>query len=366
MVLTRLIRALVLLLCSASMVAHAAGDKVYTLKFATLMPADTSWMQALEAWAQQVEQESKGRLKFKIFSGGVMGDEPDVIRKMRSRQLHGGAFSGYGIGHMYSPARVLEVPFLFQNVNESDYVRNRMMPSIEQGFHDQGYELLGWLEVGFIHFFSKYPIQSMDDLKQRRIWLWQGDPLGQAFFSAAELSPIPLSIIDVYPQLSTSHGAIDTVYMSPFGALAMQWHTKVKYVTNIPMTNGIGGLIVSRSFFDKLPADLQEILKRTGAETGRKIIDIVRRDNRQSIELLKQSGLEFMWNWEDVNHQEVYDLRDRAAKHLADSDYIPFEYFERTRKLLDEYRARHAGEEKASVNPSVKGAGGETGTVVKP
>lgn len=364
MVLTRFIRALLLLLLSASMVVQAS-DKVYTLKFATLMPADTSWMQALDAWAEQVEQESRGRLKFKIFSGGVMGDEPDVIRKMRSRQLHGGAFSGYGIGHMYSPARVLEVPFLFQDVNESDYVRNSIMPSIEQGFRDSGYELLGWLEVGFIHFFSKKPIQSMDDLKQMRIWLWQGDPLGQAFFTASELSPIPLSIIDVYPQLSTSHGAIDTVYMSPFGALAMQWHTKVKYVTNIPMTNGIGGLIVSRSFFDKLPADLQEILKRTGAEAGKKIIDIVRRDNQQSIDLLKQSGLEFLWNWEDVNHQEVYDLRDRAAQHLADSNYIPFDYFERTRKLLNEYRARQDAGNPSDTAPG-KSVAGKVHTVVKP
>jgi TRAP-type C4-dicarboxylate transport system substrate-binding protein len=244
---------------------------------------------------------------------------------------------------------VLEVPFLFQDVSESDYVREELMPSIEQGFHDNGYELLGWMEVGFIHFFSKKPIQSMDDLKKMRIWLWQGDPLGEAFFSASKLAPIPLSIIDVYSQLSTRHGAIDTVYMSPFGALAMQWHTKVKYVTNIPMTNGIGGLIVSRKFFDKLPADLQEILKRTGAEAGEKIIEIARRDNQQSIELLKQSGLEFTWNWEDVDHKEVFDIRDRAAKFLGDSNYIPYNYFERTRKLLDQYRKQHA-QDKAGEN----------------
>lgn len=335
----KILGGLLLAVCLSATV-HAQS---YTLKFATLMPADTAWMKLLDEWAQQVERESKGRLKFKIYPGGVMGDEPDVIRKMRSNQLHGGAFTGYGIGHMYSPARVLEVPFLFQNVDESDYVRDQLMPSITQGFHDSGYELLGWMEVGFIHFFSKHPIRSIEDLKQRRIWLWQGDPLGEAFFKAGDLSPIPLSIIDVYPQLSTSHGVVDTVYISPFGALAMQWHSKVKYVTNIPMTNAIAGLVVSRRFFDALPADLQSLLRRTGKETGRRIIEITRRDNEKSIELLKQSGLKFMWNWEDVDHKEVYDLRDRAARHLADTRYIPYEYFERTRKLLEQYRKEHGG-----------------------
>ena len=55
---------------------------------------------------------------FKIYPGGVQGDEPDVLRKIRFGQLHGGAFTGYGIGHIYSPTRVLELPFLFNDIDE--------------------------------------------------------------------------------------------------------------------------------------------------------------------------------------------------------------------------------------------------------
>ncbi len=329
---------LCLVFCLQVFSVQAVAKEQYVLKFATLMPPDTSWMKIIDAWAAQVEKESKGRLKFKMYPGGVMGDEPDVLRKIRINQLQGGAFTGYGIGRMFSPARVLEMPFLFKNTDESDYVRARIMPDIKKGFRDNGYELLGWMEIGFIHFFSKVPINSMDDVRKRRIWLWQGDPLGESFFKSADISPIPLSIMDVYPQLSTRHGSIDTVYISPYGAIALQWYTKVKYATNIPITNGIGGLIVSNRFFRKLPKDLQGILKRTGEEAGKRLVQMARKDNNKSIEILKESGIQFMWNWDEINQQELFDLRDRAAAHLEKTNYIPKYYFERTRKMLNTFR----------------------------
>jgi TRAP-type C4-dicarboxylate transport system substrate-binding protein len=220
-------------------------------------------------------------------------------------------------------------------------VRRQLMPDIKKGFRENGFELLGWPEVGFIHFFSKQPIHSLQELKQRNIWLWQGDPLGEAFAEAANISPIPLSIIDVYAQLSASHGSIDTVYNSPFGALAMQWHSKLKYASNVPMTNAIGALVVSNRFFKRLPEDLQALLKQSGQVAGDKINAVARRDNQQSIELLKKSGIEFMWDWNQQEQQEMLDLRDRAAQQLSQSGYIPASYFERSKNLLERFRAEH-------------------------
>jgi len=140
------------------------AEKIYTLKFATLIPADTAWMKSINNWSNELKQKSNGRLVLKVYPGGVMGDEPDVLRKIRSQQLQGAFFTGYGIGRIYSPARVLEMPFLFQSTEESDYVRKRIMPDITQGFRNKGFELLGWPEVGFLHFFSKHPINSLEQL----------------------------------------------------------------------------------------------------------------------------------------------------------------------------------------------------------
>lgn len=314
------------------------AKEVYTLKFATLIPTGTEWTKILDDWIKDVEIKSKGRLKFKMYPGGVMGDEPDVLRKIRKGQLHGGLFTGYGIGRIYSPARVLEVPFLFKNTDESDYVRDRIMPDIEKGFKKNGFELLGWPEIGFIHFFSKHKIESIEDVQKSRIWLWQGDPLGEAFFEASDVSPIPLSIIDVYPQLSAKHGSIDTVYISTFGAIALQWHSKLKYATNIALTNAIGGLVISNKFFDKLPLDLQNLLKTTGKTMSDRVRNSTRLENQKSRILLEESGIVFLWDWDDNSMEKFIEIRDKAAKHLENTGYIPASFFNKTRDLLTQYR----------------------------
>jgi len=327
-------------LCLILLLAFSTGSiaETYTLKFATLMPTGTAWSKILDEWVKEVEQKSNGRIIFKMYSGGVMGDEPDVLRKIRKGQLHGGMFTGYGIGRIYSPARVLEMPFLFKNVEESDYIREQIMPDLEVGFRESGFELLGWPEVGFIHFFSTKRITSVDDIRKLRIWLWQGDPLGEAFFKASNIDPIPLSIIDVYTQLSAKHGSIDTVYTSTFGAIALQWYSKLKYATRIPLTNAIGGLIVSSRFYNKLPEDLQQLLKTSGKAMSDEIRLNAREENRESIGILEKNGIEFMFDWDEVNMDEILAIRDNAAAYLEQTDYIPASVFAKTEKLLAEYR----------------------------
>jgi len=331
------LRFLTLLLLLSALSANV-NAKTHVLKFATLLPTGTSWTNLLDDWVKEVEKKSKGRLKFKMYPGGVMGDEPDVLRKIRKGQLHGGMFTGYGIGRIYSPARVLEVPFLFKNTRESDYVRKKMMPELEAGFRKKGFELLGWPEVGFIHFFSKQPIRSMDGLRKSKIWLWQGDPLGEAFFKAAKINPVPLSIIDVYTQLSARHGSIDTIYTSSFGAIALQWYSKLNYASEIAFTNAIGGLIVSNSFYNKLPKDLQLLLKTTGKRLGDEIRMQARKENKRSLAILKKNGIKFMFGWSDVDMNEMVRIRDLAAKNLEASNYIPAATFSKVKKHLSNIR----------------------------
>ena len=347
------LKALCLTLLLAFSLAFSNGSiaKTYVLKFATLMPTGTAWSKILDDWTKEVEEKSNGRIKFKMYSGGIMGDEPDVLRKIRKGQLHGGMFTGYGIGRIYSPARVLEMPFLFKNVNESDYVREQLMPDLEIGFREKGFELLGWPEVGFIHFFSTQRITSVDDIKKLRIWLWQGDPLGEAFFKAANINPIPLSIMDVYTQLSAKHGSIDTVYTSTFGAIALQWYSKLKYATYIPLTNGIGGVVVSNRFYNKLPADLQQLLRTTGKKMSDKIRLNARDENRKSIDILKNNGIEFMFDWDEVDMDEILAIRNDAASYLEQTDYIPAVMFARTTKLLTEYRDLHGAQSNDEPEP---------------
>jgi len=342
--LTRIYRLLAtaLLVTAALTSTPLLAEKTYVLKFATLAPAGTTWVKLLQDWADDVEKQSNGRLVFKIYPGGVQGDEPEVLKKIRFGQLQGGAFTGYGIGQIYSPTRVLELPFLFNNIEEIDYVRNLFMPEIEQGYRDHGYELLGWMEVGFVYFFSKTPIKTLDDLKERRIWNWQGDPLGEAFFDASGLSPVPLSIIDVYTSLST--GLIDTVYAPPLGAIAMQWFTKTHYITNVPMANGIGSLVVSRRFYQNLPQDLQKLLKRTGTAIGEQLVIATRKDNIDSLEILTAKGMELITADEDLQTPALQEIRIRAGESLMNNGYIPEATINKINQWLQDFRSKQAAE----------------------
>lgn len=326
------------MLCAFALLSANLHAAEYTLKFATLAPPGSTWMNLLEDWGSAVKERSNGRLEFKFYPGGVQGDEPDVLKKIRFGQLHGGAFTGYGIGQMYSPARVLELPFLFENYAEIDHVRSRLMPEFETGFQERGYRLLGWMEVGFVYFFSQQPVNNLDELKQRRIWLWQGDALGEAMFRAGDLAPVPLSITDVFTSLST--GLIDTVYCTPLASIALQWFTKTQYVADLPLTNGIGALVVSNKFFATLPPDLQKLLAETGHATGEKLIAATRIDNEKSLDVLKQEGLKFVMPPEQIDRQELLRMRDAAAAELTASGYIPKELYERTWDYLTKYRSQ--------------------------
>ncbi len=318
----------------------------YTLKFATLIPKGTGPMKALERWADTVEARSGGRLKLRFYPGGIQGDEPQVLKKIRFGQLQGATFTGYGIGRIYSPARILEFPFLFDSYAEIDAVREQLMPEFRQGFRKNGYELLGWAELGFIHFFSRKPIRSLEDLRRHRVWIWEGDRLSEVWFKAAHISPIPLSIADVYTSLST--GLIDTVYATPLAAAALQWATKAPYMTDVPMADGIGAVVVSERFFRRLPKDLQDLLRETGAAVGAELTRISREDNDKILAVLEAHGLERTMDMQDIDPVELRRLSTQAADALAAEGYIPRRLFERTRTLLSRLRGEAAA---ASATP---------------
>jgi TRAP-type C4-dicarboxylate transport system substrate-binding protein len=315
--------------------AHAADP--YVLKFATLAPEGTSWMNVIGDWAREVETRSKGRLKFRMYPGGVSGDEPDVLRKIRFGQLHGGAFTGHAIGEVFAPARVLEVPFLFEDTDEQEYVRRKLMPSIEAGVAKNGFLLAGWMEVGWIYMLSSQPVRTIADLRTRRVWLWQNDALGTAFFEASRVPPVPLSVMDVYTSLST--GLVDTVYCPPLACIALQWFSKTRYISDQAIANGIGMLLVSRKFADSLPPDLRKLLEETGRTAGERLLKETRLDNQRSIDVLQKQGIELVPAFRG-DEQEMHAIAARAEEKLAASGYIPREWFAKVRALQQEYRSQ--------------------------
>jgi len=309
----------------------------YVLKFATLAPQGSTWMNDLTRWAAQVKQQSHGRLVFRFYPGGIAGGERDVIREIHFGELQGAALTGHGVGEIYPSARIMEVPFLFHSNKERDYVRSQLMPTFVAGFRQAHFQLLGWMEVGSIHFFSTQPIPSLDALKTRKIWLWQGDAFIATFLSANGLSGVPLSIADVYTSLST--GLINTVVATPLSSIALQWFTKTPYMAKLSMANGIGVLVVSNRFFDTLPPALQSLLQRTGKAAGERLLVDSRQDDAEARVALQKNGVHFMLGKKDVHMADVIRMSTDGLTRLVQKGYISADVYQRTMAALRYERA---------------------------
>jgi TRAP-type C4-dicarboxylate transport system substrate-binding protein len=314
--------------------AHAGS----VIKFATLAPEGSAWMRVMKEWNQEITEKSKGGLSFKIYSGGVSGDEKDVVKKVRLGQLQAGGFTGVGLGEIAPKVRLLDAPFLFENVDEIDHVTRTFKKEWDEAFDKGGYVLLGWAEVGFVYLFTNKPVVKLTELKGIKMWIWEGDPIAESLFRSINVSPIPLSITDVMTSLQT--GMIDGVYSSPLGMLALQWFTKTKFMYDYKLANASGAVLVSKTFFNALPKDQQALLLATGEKHMRRLTEMSREENRSSLAALKKSGVQIVEprSPEDAQQYAAAGVKARASLvgRLYDQTLL-----DRVTQSLEQFRKAH-------------------------
>lgn len=295
------------LLLAAAMLA-APGVQAVTLKVATIAPDGTEWMQKMRAGANEVKARTQGRVKFKFYPGGVMGSDKTVRRKIRIGQLQGGAITGGILYDVYPDSQIYSLPMLFNDYKEMDYVRARMDKRVKQGLENGGFITFGFSEGGFAYIMSKKPIKTIDDFRRRKVWVPEGDLITQAVFKNIGVSPIPLPIADVYTGLQT--GLIDTIGASPIGAIVLQWHTQVKYVTDTPLMYLYGVLAIDRRAFKRIkPAD-QKIVRDVMGQVFAELNKQNRIDNESAKQALIKQGLIFI----PMDKAEFIRLQARVAE----------------------------------------------------
>ncbi len=317
---------------------NAPAARKHRIKFATLAPEGSTWMNVMRNFARAVKKKTNGEVRFRIYPGGVQGDEKDVVRKIRIGQLHSAGFTGVGLGQILPQVRVLELPFLFFRDAEVDFVHERVDARLARAFEEKGFVLFGWAEVGLVYLFSKKPIRTKGDLKGLKLWAWEGDPLAKAYFEALQVTPVSLSVIDVLTSLQT--GLIDTVYASPLGAIALQWFTKVKYMTALPVTNATGAIVVSKKIFDRLTPVQQRVLKAEGRRHFDRLIRLSREMNRKSIQEIRKEGVEVLPLPPADDLQEFIDVGRSTWERLSGRLYPP-DLLAEVLDALKEYRKTH-------------------------
>jgi len=263
-----------------------------TLKIATLSPDGTSWMKKMRAGAKQIYEQTQQRVKIKFYPGGVMGNDQAVLKKIRIRQLHGGAVTGGTLLPFYPSSQVYGSLLAFESADEVTYVRKHMDKMLINGFDQGGFVTFGLAESGFNYIMSKQPIKSVADLSTQKPWIPAGDNNALEMIKTFSITPIPLAISDVLAGLQT--GLVDTVAISPIGALALQWHTQIKYITQMPLFYSFGALAVNKKSFNKIKKSDQKIVRNIFERIFKNIDTQNKKDNVAAIAALKNQGIQFI------------------------------------------------------------------------
>ncbi len=300
------------------------------IKFATLAPEGSTWMKVMTDLDKDLQEKTHGRVKFRFYPGGVSGDEKDVVRKIRIGQLQAGGFTGVGIGEIAPEVRVLDAPFLFTTYTALDAILSAIGRDLSKSLEANGYVLLGWTDVGFVKLFTASPVRAPADLKRLKLWVWEGDPIAEAAYAAVGVNPVPLSVTDVTASLQT--GLINGVYGSPLAVVALQWYAKLPYIHSYPMAHSEGAVLISKKFFDKLPAEDQAILKRVAAEHLDRLNVLSRSENDKALATLAKEGLKTVDPTPDAV-REYQTLGRRARRSLVGKLYSA-ELLERVEKIV--------------------------------
>ncbi len=327
------------LLLAALLTVALTGSSAWAAKpirLATIVPEGSTWMKQMRIGAERIKQRTEGRVKIKFYTGGVMGNDRSVLRKIRVGQLDGGAFTSGSLSEVYNDLRIYSVPFLFPSHEAVDYVRERVDPVLRAGLEKAGFICFGFAEGGFARFFAREPVMGMASLKGKKMWVPEGDPISKTVIDILSLSPVSLPITDVLTGLQT--GLLDIVATPPIGAIAFQWYTKVKYITETPLAYTMATLVISAKRFKKLSAEDQQIMREEMSAIYRGLGAKNRDDNKEAYRALLDEGLESV-----TPHAADLEIwrtsSDKAAQKLIADGQISRETYDLVHDHLAQFKA---------------------------
>ncbi|HSN81993.1 MAG TPA: TRAP transporter substrate-binding protein DctP [Polyangiales bacterium] len=265
------------------------AEETYTLRIASLAPAGSSWMKVLNAWNTTLQEKTNGKLKMRFYPGGSQGDERDFVRKMRVGQLDGGVITMTGMSMLVPAMNVLVLPGFLDTYEELDRVRERMADKFEGMFEQEGFKLVGWGDAGKTRLFSVQPIKSPSDIKSMRPWVWKDDPIFIEFYQVIGASAVRLGVPEVYPALQTR--MVDVISSSALTAVALQWYTRVNYMTAHNSAIIAGGTMMRKDKFDELPPELQEVFQSTADRAHELLNKTIRKDDQKAYEVVVKKGI---------------------------------------------------------------------------
>jgi TRAP-type C4-dicarboxylate transport system substrate-binding protein len=314
----RMFRPLALFAASLLFAAPAFAQQV--IKIATVAPDGSAWMRELRATAAEVAAGTQNRVTIKYYPGGVMGSDTVVLRKMRLGQLQGGVLTSSELAQVYPDAAVYSLPFLYDDWAQVDRSRAVVDPMLAKGFQAKGLTMLAASDVGFAYVLSTKPLKSAKDMAGAKLWIPQNDEIAERTFKMGGTSPILLPLGDVFTSLQT--GMVDTVANTPSGAVALQWHGKLKHMIDLPLSFVVGFVVMDNKAFAKISAADQAVMLKAFRTCALRVDANIRRDDAAALAAMKKQGLQAAQmdaaetaRWRAIGTKVTRDME--AAGHVS-------------------------------------------------
>lgn len=322
-----------------SLLAYASIAPAKTFKIATIAPENTQWTITMKAAAKQIRAETEGRVKIKFYGGGVMGNDNQVLSKIRIGQLQGAALTSGPLVRFYPDLELYTLPMVFHTYDEVDHIRGIFDQRLRDGLAGVGYVSFGFAEGGFAYTLSKQKIASIEDARRQKVWIPSDDLSALEAFRVFGITPVPLGLADVLLSLQTN--TVNAVTGPANAVLALQWHTQVKYLIDLPLIYTFATLVIPKPRFDEISRSDQAIVQRYMSEAFKKIDQNNRNDLEAAFMALKRQGIEFVQptpeqiaGWRVLGRQAVQRSTEKGLPSPA--------LYQEMNQALERYRKDHA------------------------
>lgn len=330
------IAALVGLLVLTLGLATRGAEAATVIKLATLVPDGSVWDKALKEMGAEWKEGSDGRVTLRIYPGGVAGDEPDVVRKMRIGQIHAASLTVTGLSEIDPAFKVFTIPLFYDSYEELLFVLEAMEPYLAAKLEARGFVFVHWGHAGWVHLFSKDPIREVADLKQQKLFVWAGQDDMVQWWKRSGFKPVALAATDIMTGLQT--GMIEVLPTTPLAALNLQWFRQTPYMHELGLAPLVGATIVTDKAWKKISAADQKVLLAAARRTEEQLEKGIPQQDREAVEAMTKRGLEVVPVTDDTEWRE-------SAAEFADTmreAIVPAEAFDRALAERNRFRSTRA------------------------
>lgn len=329
----------VLALAAVALAAsRAAADGPILIKMATVIPEGSSWHQIMREMGEKWKKAPGGGVTLRIYAGGVLGDEPSAVSKMRIKQIQGAALSTEGLAQVDTSLRAFTIPMMFRSYEELDYVRERLRPTLEKRLLEKGFVVLNWGDGGWVTFFSKKPTLHPDDLRKLKLFVWEGDAPSIDIWKEARFDPVPLASTEILTSLQT--GLIEAVPTTPLLALSSQWFALAPHMIELKWGPLLGATVITKEAWERIPEVARPAILAAASEAGERLKAEIRKSNDEAVRVMKERGLKTSAVPPDVEAEwrkaaeEVYPrIRGKV---------VPADVFDEVTRAVQDYRKGQA------------------------